>query len=182
MLQEKKYDWDPPHRGSRAGFSGSQGIRGVNDRHVEFSEHVRYRENRVGLDNGYTGSNYRDILPSDQSTLTNSRDIRETEINFLNNNLTRDCDSHHANDAATQLTHVSVTVPGSTKTAASGYSGTGAHKSGSTKKSRFLDLVSESPEMDGRNTDCSQSDSESGRSRRFKGNIKLGPGLYNTIT
>jgi hypothetical protein len=123
-------------------------------------------------------SNFRDNLISDQSTLTTSREIRETEINFLNNNLTRDYDPQQGNDIGTRLTHVSVKVPGSTKTATSSYNGAGTHKSGSNKKSHFLDLVSESPDMDGRGTDCSQSDSESGRGRRFKGNIKhIGAGM-----
>lgn len=180
QLQEKKYEREPTR--SRV---CSRSARSVNDRHVEFSDHVRYRDNRVGLGNGYMDVNHRDTLQSDQSTLTNSRDIRETEINFLNNNLTRDYDTHLGYDAGNRLTRVSATVPGTSRptTASSGYSSAGTQKTGSNKKSHFLDLVSESPEMDGRTSDCSQSDSESGRGRRFKGNIKhIGPGLYRYLS
>ncbi|KAJ8300301.1 hypothetical protein KUTeg_021820 [Tegillarca granosa] len=75
---------------------------------------------------GATGyNNYNHVnMPSNslqQTTLTDSRAIRETEIRFLNehhptNNIE---DEVRMNSQGTKFTHVNVTVPGSTKTASS---------------------------------------------------------------
>ncbi|KAH3795283.1 hypothetical protein DPMN_148832 [Dreissena polymorpha] len=72
-----------------------------------FSDHVHLRSNHNTVNNGYHLDS-----SEEQSTLTNSRDIRETEINFLNNNLTRNLHALSSDDRG--LTHVSVTVPGAT--------------------------------------------------------------------
>ncbi|XP_052223990.1 centrosome-associated protein 350-like [Dreissena polymorpha] len=164
QLQEKKYG---NHDNLDQGHSLRNKVTG--NRHVEFSDHVHVRSNHNTVNNGYHLDS-----SEEQSTLTNSRDIRETEINFLNNNLTRNLHALSSDDRG--LTHVSVTVPGATnqKTAFSSRSGSN-RKSGADPKSQFLDLVSESPEMDGRISDASHSDSESGRSRKFKGIKNLDP-------
>ncbi|XP_052789216.1 centrosome-associated protein 350-like isoform X3 [Mya arenaria] len=163
QLQEKKYG---THDGQ------SHKTRGVNSRHVEFSDHVRVRETRDKngrLNNGYSDPRIGGSLLEEQSTLTNSRDIRETEINFLNNNLTRDFEPTRRTGVESGLTHVSVTVPGSSRHS------TKSVNSAGSRKSRFLDLVPESADMDGRISDTSHSDSESGRGRKFKGIKSLDP-------
>lgn len=151
QLREKKYDPE---------LRKAPGSRNALDRRVEFSDQIRYQD-RHGLDNGFIGDK-RDNISGDQSTFTNSRDIRETEINFLNNDLTRDYDPRL--ESGPRLTHVDIKVAGGSR-----INSVGAPESGSNKKSRFLDIVSESPDMDGQPSDCS--DSESAKGRRFKGNI-----------
>ena len=106
-LQEKKYSTSDRQKSSRP----------VKDKHVEFSETVGFRENNVN----YGGNRIRQLIPEDQSTLTDSRDIRETEIRFLNNNLTQDIEldenGPRINELGPRLTHVSVSVPSTTHAA-----------------------------------------------------------------
>jgi len=155
QLQEKKYN-----NHSDRGHQGQGRI--VNGRHVEFSEHVRVRDNHARLDNGYADNGGYGAT-DEQSTLTNSRDIRETDIRFLNNNLTRDFETQKRLGKETGLTYVSAKVPGATFKPKS--------------KTRITDRnIGEAAEMDGRVSDASHSDSESGKARKFKGLKNLDPG------
>ena len=176
-LQEKNYD--------RPSYISGSGHRNVNDRHVEFSDRVKVRENTTENHYGYSFRDKRshDLTPDAHSTLTDSRDIRETEINFLNNNLTQDIDADEqfrASNPVARLTHVSVTVPGSGRV----NSVTSGHNSAGTQQrpkpgSHFLDMISENSnsEIDGRVSDNSQSDTESSKGRRFKADIRnIDPG------
>lgn len=149
-------------------------------KHVEFSNHVQ--KTNGADDNGYLNHNL-NYNPEGESTLTDSRDIRETEIHFLNNNLTQDLDSNSVDRRGCQLTRVNVTVPGSTRPAeVVGYSNAG-HRN--AIRPQFVNA--ESPVMDGRMSDMSNSDGESVQNRKFKAikNIDAGMGIYSccfTIT
>ncbi|KAK3088825.1 hypothetical protein FSP39_024216 [Pinctada imbricata] len=101
---------------------------------VDFHDRLTYKEvnsdGQAGL-NDYNGKDTWGIHDNDnttQTTMTDSRAIRETEIRFLNNDLTnnnleddvrwgRGAPSSH--DNPNRLTHVSVTVPGTTRTTSS---------------------------------------------------------------
>lgn len=112
---DKNRDYDKHSRNSAATTSPKR---------VEFTEQNMERGvNAEGSSSsGATGySNYNHVnMPSNslqQTTLTDSRAIRETEIRFLNehhpsNNIEEEV---RMNSQGTKLTHVNVTIPGSTK-------------------------------------------------------------------
>ena len=167
-LREKNYNTDRALPGSRDG----------REKRVEFSDRVVGSENH--MDRTY-GIPERPYSPNAHSTLTNSRDIRETEIHFLNNNLTqseRDNDVRWSQPPKSKLTHVSVTVPGSTNTMSSTkYTAADLPHNGA----HFLDLISDNQHVDHDKkesvSDHSYSDSESSRGRRFKPLKNIDPGL-----
>ena len=175
-LREKNYNTDRHVPGSR----------NLKEKRVEFSDRLERQENH--MDRNY-GIPERPYSPSAHSTLTDSRDIRETEINFLNNNLTqshREADVRWSEQPRSKLTHVSVTVPGSTN----GMSSTkypaadlGLNPAGTGSKQHFLDLISDNQHIDHDRrenlSDQSYSDSDSGRGRRFRASLKnIDPGMY----
>ncbi|KAL4219358.1 hypothetical protein ACF0H5_021938 [Mactra antiquata] len=169
QLREKKYEAEPRK---------VPGTRNTVDRRVEFSDQLHFQDLRYGLDNGVIGDTICDNLSNDQSTFTNSRDIRETEINFLNNDLT--CDTDPRLDPSQRLTHVDIKITGGSRLQSSAVNNIGGPESGTGKRSHFLDIVSENPDMEGQPSDCSHSDSESSKGRRFKGNrLNIGAGEWN---
>jgi len=103
-LQEKKYSTSDRQKS----------LRPVKDKHVEFSETVGFPENNVN----YGGNRIPQLIPEDQSTLTDSCNIREMEIRCLNNNLTQDIEldenGPRTNELGPRLTHVSVSVSSTT--------------------------------------------------------------------
>lgn len=113
----------------------------------------------------------------DDSTLTDTRDIRETEINFLNNNLTRDLDSKNLESLGCHLTRVNVTVPGATKTTDTvRYNDAGYKKSAGSGRSQ--DVLSKSLEIDGRMSEMSNSDGESVQNKKLKAIKNIDPGTF----
>ena len=159
--------------------------RNLKEKRVEFSDRPEGLENH--MDRTY-GISDRPYSPDAHSTLTDSRDIRETEINFLNNNLTGSQREPDVRSKRSKLTHVSVTVPGShytmssTKYTAADLANNAAGPGPGTagQKSHFLDLISDNQLVDHDKSvsDHSHSDSESSRGRRFKASLKnIDPGL-----
>ena len=174
-LREKNYNTDRALPSSR----------NLKEKRVEFSDRLEGQENH--MDRTY-GVAERPYSPTAHSTLTDSRDIRETEINFLNNNLTqsqREVDVRWSEQPRSKLTHVSVTVPGSINTMSSTkYSAAdlGHNVAGLGSKPHFLDLISDNQHIDHDRkesiSDHSHSDSESSRGRRFKASLKnIDPGM-----
>ena len=166
-LREKNYNTDRAPSSSRD----------QREKRVEFSDRVVGSENH--MDRTY-GIPERPYSPNAHSTLTDSRDIRETEINFLNNNLTqseRDNDLRWPQPGRSKLTHVSVTVPGPTNTMSSTKYTAANLVHGS--KPHFLDLISDNVDHDKKETvsDHSYSDGESSRGRRFKPLKNIDPGM-----
>lgn len=143
-------------------------------RQVEFSNHVHMHDLEHDFMYRNTYSNSKD----DESTITDSRDIRETEINFLNNDLTRDLESNNLNSVGCHLTHVSVTVPGSTHTTDTRYKDAGHQRMGVGRRSERTRSNNRppSPEMDCRMSDISNSDGESVSNRKFKAIKNIDPG------
>ena len=147
-----------------------------NRRQVEFSNRVHIQESN-GVGNGFMNRNYH-YPTEEQSTLTDSKDIRETEINFLNNDLTRDLESKKFESLGCHLTRVNVTVPGSTGTTNTvKYSDAGHKKGGISGKTQTLGAYG-SPDMDGRMSDMSNSDGESVQNRKFKAIKNIDPGWF----
>ncbi|KAK3594699.1 hypothetical protein CHS0354_001651 [Potamilus streckersoni] len=152
-----------------------------NQRDIYNGNNIDLKLEMVG---GVGGAHNRSISPSfADSTLIDSRDIRETDIRFLNNNLTQDLDVRWQHNAGPRLTHVSVTVPGSSKTMTTStrYSTSEtAHNAISTmpkeSRQRILDLIASQRDADRRrtadNSSESFSDSETAITKKFKGGIK----------
>lgn len=177
-LREKNYD-------TERALPSSHDSKDYREKRVEFSDRLIGPENH--MDRTY-GIAERPYSPNGHSTLTDSRDIRETEIHFLNNNLTqseRDKDVRWSQQTRSKLTHVSVTVPGSTNTMSSTkYTAAdlGHNGPGHGAKPHFLDLISDNQQLDRDRkesvSDHSYSDSESSKGRRFKTNLKnIDPGM-----